>query len=161
MSPFGTILSDPRSIHQILSGALSGSSAAFGSLVGGEAKVIQQGILIKAQTDATEMVPATAMMTARLSAGRHAHAKLILEPGVCYTTVGFSAPGVFDYQLHMIASPPLPPQVLAQSVAGRPDPTLGAGGNCIRNPYTTPIEVTIDMHVRSGQGLVGAQTFQR
>ncbi len=161
VSPFGAILSDPRGLQGILAGALAGGSAAFGSMMGGEGKIIEQGIIIKARTDAQGMTATTQLMTARLGAGRHAHATFTLEPGRCYTVVGFSAPGVFDYQLHLIAAPPLPPQVLAQSPTGRPDPTLGHGTNCIRNPYGQPVVVTIDMHVRSGQGLVGAQPFHR
>ena len=161
VSPFGTILSDPNGLQGVLAGALAGGSAAFGAMVGGESKIIQQGILIKARTDARGMTPTTELMTARLTAGRHAHATFTLEPGRCYTVVGFSAPGVFDYQIHLIAAPPLPPQVLAQSAPGRPDPTLGMGQDCIRNPYGQPVVVTIDMHVRAGQGLVGAQPFHR
>ncbi len=161
MSPFGPLLSDPQAMQSIVSGALAGGAALAGAMLGGEGRVVEQGIQIKARTDAQGMVPAGPVVTARLGAEEHASAALLLEPGRCYTIIGFAAPGVFDYQLHLLSAPPMPPQLLAQSPAAAPHPTLGGGAACVRNPYATAVQVTIDLHVRRGQGLVAAQPYVR
>jgi hypothetical protein len=161
VAPLGAILSDPNTLQNIIAGALAGGAASLGALTGGELAPIEQGIRMKAQQDAKGMKPAGELLTARVSQDGHAQGTLTLQPGGCYTVVGFGGFGVFQYQINLITAPPMPPQVLAQSGTDRADPTVGANNQCIRNPYPLPMQVKVDMHVLKGQGLVGAQAYRK
>lgn len=157
----GTVLSDPQTLQNIIAGALAGTAANLGAVTGGELGPIEAGIKMKAQTDAKGMKPVGELMSAKLAQGGHAEASFTLEPGACYTIVGFGGFGVFQYQINVITAPPLPPQVLAQSTADRNDPTVGPNEQCVRNPFPLAMVVKVDMHVVRGQGLVGAQAYKK
>ncbi|MCA9591853.1 MAG: hypothetical protein KC776_01040 [Myxococcales bacterium] len=159
--PLGTVSGDPASLQNIIAGALSGGAATLGALTGGEMNIIEQGIKMKAQSDAKGMKSDGQLMSAKLQQDGHAQADLMLQPNKCYTIIGFGNPGVFRYQINLISSPPAPPQVLAQSGADSPAPTVGPNETCIKNPYPAPLQVKVDMHVVQGTGLVGAQVYSK
>ncbi|HVU03436.1 MAG TPA: hypothetical protein VHE30_16870 [Polyangiaceae bacterium] len=161
MQPLGAVLADPQTLQTILAGALSGGAAALGGLTGGEQGPIEQGIKMQAQTQAKGAHPEGQLLTGRLSPDGHAEGSLTMQPGACYTVIGFGGPGVFDYQLNLVTAPPVPPQVLAQSPAGGVAPVVGPNDQCIRSPYPLPMVVKIDMHLLKGQGLVGAQVYRK
>lgn len=157
----GSVGSDPNALQAIISGALAGGAATLGLLTGGETAQLEQGIKMKAQTDAKGKKADGQLMSAKLAQGGHAQADFTLQPGSCYTFIGFGNPGVFNYQINILTAPPMPPQVLAQSDADGVDPTVGPLEQCVKNPYPTPLAVKIDMHVIKGQGLVGAQAYKK
>lgn len=157
----GTVGSDPNALQAIIAGALSGGAATLGLLTGGETGQLEAGIKMKAGTDAKDKKADGQLMSAKLQQGGHAQADFTLQPGSCYTFIGFGNPGVFNYQINILTAPPMPPQVLAQSDADSVDPTVGPNEQCVKNPYPTPLAVKIDMHVLKGQGLVGAQAFKK
>ncbi len=157
----GTVGSDPNALQAIIAGALSGGAATLGLLTGGETAQLEQGIKMKAQTEAKGRKADGPLMSAKLAQGGHAQADFTLQPSSCYTFIGFGNPGVFNYQINILTAPPMPPQVLAQSDADSVDPTVGPNEQCVRNPYPTPMAVKIDMHVLKGQGLVGAQAYKK
>lgn len=159
--PLGAVGSDPNALQAIIAGALSGSAATLGLLTGGEMGPLEQGIKMKAAKDAKGMKAEGQLMTAKLQQDGHAQATITLQPGSCYTVIGFGQLGVFAYQINLLTAPPMPPQVLAQSQASSVDPTVGALPNCVKNPYPTPLNVIVDMHVTKGQGLVGAQVYRK
>jgi hypothetical protein len=161
VKPLGVVGSDPNALTNIIAGALAGASATIGALTGGENAILEQGIAMKARTDARNMRPEGQLISAKLAPDGHASAALTLEPNRCYTIVGFAGPGVFTYQINVLTAPPLPPQVLAQSKAEGADPTVGANEQCIKSPYPAAMPVKIDMHVMKGQGLVGARVYRR
>jgi hypothetical protein len=148
-------------VQNILAGALAGGTAVLGALADAEHAPIEQGISRQAEASAKGMRPDGPLMSARLSADGHAEGSLTLEPGACYTILGFGGAGVFDYQLHVVTSPPMPPQLLAQSMPGGVTPVVGAGEQCLRNPIPLPLVVKVDLHVVRGHGLVGAQVYRR
>ena len=161
MAPLGTLFSDPSVMQSILAGALAGGAAVLGGLVGGEQAPLQQGIQMQAQTQAKGMRPEGQLMTARLSTDGHAEGSLTLEPGSCYSIIGFGGPGTFDFQINLLTAPPMPPQVIAQSAAGSVAPVVGANEQCVRSPYPLPLVVKVDMHLLRGQGMVGAQVYKK
>lgn len=159
--PLGAILSDPNTLQNIIAGALAGTAASLSTLTGGEKAVLEQGIRMTAAAQAKGKRPEGQLLSAKLQQGAHAEATVSLQPGACYTVVGFGGPGVFGYQLNLITAPPLPPQVLAQSDVEGNDPVVGPGDQCIKNPYPLPMQVKVDMHLVKGQGLVGAQLYRK
>lgn len=161
VKPLGIVASDPNALTNIIAGALAGASATVGALTGGETAPLEQGIQMKAKTDAKNMRAEGQLISARLGPDGHASSPLTLEPNGCYAIVGFAGPGVFTYQINLLTAPPLPPQVLAQSKAEGIDPTVGANETCVKNPYPMPMAVKIDLHVLRGQGLVGARVYRR
>ena len=157
--PLGSIVGDKTALENLISVALAGGAATMGTLLGGEIVPLQEGIKMRAPTEAKGMKPTGELMSARLSTDGHAQARLSLAPGRCYTIVGFGGPGVFVYQINLMTSPPLAPQVLAQSAADGPHPTVGANDSCIKHQYPLPMQVQVDMHVARGQGMVAAQAY--
>lgn len=161
IQPLGAILADPNAMQGILAGALAGGAAALGSLTGGEQAPIEQGIKMQAGTQAKGKQPEGQLLSARLQQDGHAEGSLTMQPGTCYTVIGFGGLGVMDYQVNLVTAPPLPPQILAQSPAGGVAPVVGPGDQCIRSPYPLPLVVNVDMHLLRGQGLVGAQVYKK
>jgi hypothetical protein len=161
MAPLGAVLADPMALENILSGALAGGAAMLGGLTGGEQGPLEQGIKMQAQAQARGATPEGQLMTARLAGDAHAEGSLTLQPGSCYTVIGFGGPGVFDYQLNLMTAPPVPPQILAQSPTGSVTPVVGANDQCVRSPYPLPLLVKLDMHLLRGQGMVGAQVYKK
>jgi hypothetical protein len=161
VSPLGAILSDPNALQNIIAGALAGTAASMSAVTGGEQSLLEQGIRMQAQIVAKGMKAEGPLISAKLQSGGHADAGVSLRPGACYTVVGFGGPGVFQYQINLITTPPLPPQVLAQSDASGNSPSVGPNEQCIKNPYPLPMQLKVDMHVVKGQGLVGAQLFRK
>ncbi len=161
VTPLGAILSDPNALQNIIAGALAGTAASLSAVTGGEQSLLEQGIRMQAQTVAKGMKADGPLLSAKLQSGGHADASVSLRPGACYTVVGFGGPGVFQYQINLITTPPLPPQVLAQSDASGNSPSVGPNEQCIRNPYPLPMQLKVDMHLVKGQGLVGAQLFRK
>lgn len=156
----GPVTGDPTALQNLIAGALAGGVAALSGMTGGELGPIQAGINNKAKTAAVGMKPDGQLLSAKLAPGGHAEGSFTLQPGSCYTVIGFGGFGVFEYQLNLLSAPPMPPQVLAQSNVGV-DPVVGAGEQCIRNPTPAPMTVKIDMNVVRGQGLVGAQVYRK
>lgn len=161
VQPLGVVGSDPNALTNIIAGALAGAAASIGSLTGGEQATLEQGILMKAKSDAKNMQPEGQLISARLGPDGHASTTLTLEPNRCYTIIGFAGPGVFGYQINVLTAPPLPPQVLAQSKAEGNDPSVGPNTECVKSPYPVPMAVKIDLHVVKGQGLVGARVYRK
>lgn len=161
ITPLGTIFGDPRTLENIVTGTLAASAVVLAPLAGGENKPLEEGIRLRAGSQAPGMTPQGALMTARLSAGGHAATLVKLDAGACYTIVGFGGPGVVAYQINVLTAPPLPPQVLAQSAADAPHPIVGSGAQCLRHPYPLPMQVRIDLHVVRGQGLVAARAYKK
>ncbi len=159
VAPLGAIVGDPAALQNILSGALAGGAASLGGVSADQQ--VAAGIKMKAGTDAKGMQPDGPLMSAKLQQDGHAQATLTLQPNACYSVVGFAGFGVFRFQINLITAPPAPPQVLAQSAADSPAPTVGPNEKCIRNPYPTPMVVTVDMHVVQGQGSVAAQAYKK
>jgi hypothetical protein len=157
----GSIVGDKNTLENLISGALAGSAATMGTLLGGEVVPLQEGIKMRAPTEAKGMKPTGELMSARLGPDGHAQARLSLAPGRCYTIVGFGGPGVFVFQINLMTSPPLAPQVLAQSAADGPHPTVGSNESCIKHQYPLPMQVQVDMHVARGQGMVAAQAYMK
>jgi len=161
MAPLGAVFADPATLQSILAGALAGGTAALGALTGGQQAPIEQGIEMQASSQAKGMRPEGQLLSATLSADGHAEGSLTMQPGNCYTVIGFGAPGVFDYQISVTTTAPMPPQILAQSAATGGAPVVGANDQCVRNPYPLPFVVKIDLHLLRGQGMVGARVYVR
>lgn len=161
MPPLGAVFSDPNMMQSILAGALAGGAATLGALTGGEQPIMQAGIQQQAKTQARGMLPDGQMISGRLQQDGHAEATVVIQPGRCYTVIGFGAPGVFDFQINVMTAPPMPPQILAQSQAGGMTPVVGPNEQCFRNPYPLPLTVKVDLHLLKGTGLVGAQVYKK
>lgn len=157
----GNILADPQGLQNILAGALAAGAASLSPMTGGELAPIEQGIKMRVPNEAKGMKPDGQLMSAKLSPDGHAEGSFTIQPGGCYTVIGFGGMGVFEYQINVLTAPPMPPQVLAQSNAGGATPTVGPNDQCLRSPAGLPMPVKIDMHVVRGQGLVGAQVYKK
>lgn len=147
--------------NNVISGLLSAAAAQLGAFTGGALAPIAGGIQLKAGTDAKGMKPDGQMLSAQLTQGSHATAQITLEPGHCYSIVGFGGFGVMRYQINLATPPPAPPVVLASSKDTGIDPTLGPNEQCYRNPAPVAVPALVDMFLVQGQGMVGAQVYKK
>lgn len=150
-----TAPTDP--LQALIGGFLSATSSSLSAFTGGELGPIQGGIELRAKEDAKGMRPVGQLMSAKLQQGSHAEGDLLMEPGKCYTIVGFGGFGVSRFQINVIV--PVVNQVLAQSPDGSPAPTLGPKDQCLRTPAPAPMPVKVDLYLIQGQGMVGAQAY--
>ena len=161
VAPLGVVVSDPARAEDILAGALGGGVVTLGLPSGGDGEVIERRIDEAARTAARGMTPVGEVMFAQLTTDGHARGALTMQPGACYTVVGFGASGVLEFQVNVLTSPPIPPQILAQSVPADATAVVGGDDQCIRSRYATPFDVGIDLHVVRGQGAVGARVYAK
>jgi hypothetical protein len=156
-----TATADPNAnpMQALITGFMSAAQASLGAVTGGEIGPVQGGIQLKAKEDAKGMKPVGQLLSGKLQQGGHAQGDVTLQPNKCYTVVGFGGFGVTRYQINLIL--PVVNTVLAQSPDGGPAPTLGPNEQCYRNSSPVPVPAKVDMFLVAGQGIVGAQVYEK
>jgi hypothetical protein len=103
-----------------------------------------------------------APLTGNFQAGQCVEVQVTLNPGKCYTAVGFGSPGE-DVHLELAAALPsafpIPP--FAQDNTTGSTAVLGGGGNCVKWPGPVPMPVKLVLRVASGQGMAAAQLYEK
>jgi hypothetical protein len=83
-----------------------------------------------------------------------------IQSGKCYTIVGASIGGIVELDIQLVAqTAPLPPVVLAQDSTTGPTATLGAKGQCFRNPLPIGGPGKVILKATKGAGLAAAQVY--
>lgn len=160
-SPVGQLLQDPNALQQIITGMASAVGAQLGGMTGGELGPVKAGIEQNAKDNAKGMKPDGQLLSAKLSQGGHAEGTVTLQPGKCYSVVGFGSLGVMRYQINVAAAPPAPPAVMAQSRDDGVQPVVAPNELCLRSPSPVAMPVKIDLFLVQGTGMVGAQLYSK
>ncbi|HLV67041.1 MAG TPA: hypothetical protein VKY73_14575 [Polyangiaceae bacterium] len=96
--------------------------------------------------------------------GQTLEAQVQMNPGKCYTVVGVAAPTVQNLDIELVPLMPMPglasPVMAADQTQG-PTAVVGAAPNCFKwaLPVGGPMKVVV--RVSAGQGLAGAQVYEK
>jgi hypothetical protein len=105
------------------------------------------------------MIPSGVPLLAELSESQHAVGRWTLSPANCYAIVTAASDQVTSMQINVIAAPPRPPQLLAQSEIGA-KPSLGSG-ECLSSRSSLPLEILVDIYLIRGHGTVALQLYRK
>lgn len=108
--------------------------------------------------------PVGGVLAAQFQQGQCLEATITLSPGKCYSVVGAGLPTVQNLDLALVPSMALPgvPGVVAasdNSVGGTA--VIGEAPNCFKWALPVPGTMKLIVSVPSGQGLAGAQVFEK
>jgi hypothetical protein len=151
----GAIADEAAAREQIVAGALAGKEAHAREL----SRKLADRLATNARQAAKGMVPSGTPLSAELGAGEHAVGRWTLNPRHCYAIVAAASDEVSSMQINLIAAPPRPPQLLAQS---DPDaqPSLGST-TCLSSRSSSQLHILVDIHVIRGHGTVALQLYRR
>ena len=113
-----------------------------------------------ASTDAPGMKPDGSPFAGQFKEGDTLEQAINIQAGKCYTVIGASVAGIIELDIQLVAqTAPLPPVVLAQDSTTGPTATLGAKGQCFRNPLPIGGPGKVILKATKGAGLAGAQVY--
>jgi hypothetical protein len=135
-----------------------GSSLGLGTLPG---NVSEAGLAAQAAVYARGMTPEGALFKKVLGADQHESLTFTMQPGRCYTVLGFSPPGAVKHLMLSIMAPPFytAPMMTSSAaitnrpVVGHPQPT------CPLLPI--PVPYKLDIHAKSGTGEAVVQIYSK
>ena len=113
-----------------------------------------------ASTDAPGMKADGSPFAGQFKEGDTLEQAINIQAGKCYTVVAASVAGIVELDIQLVAqTAPLPPVVLAQDSTTGPTATLGAKGQCFRNPLPIGGPGKVILKATKGAGLAGAQVY--
>lgn len=161
-APLGSVVTtDPNQLAQIFAQAAQAGQAILqqpGAIAGDP---VELGIKALAIKHAQGESPEGAIAKANLQEGGHSEFMLPMQPGKCYTIVGFSPVGqVKNLDLHLLA-PPLYNFLAGQDVTDNNSPVIGSTPNAMCPVIPLPLTYKVDIFARTGSGAVGVQVFSK
>ena len=137
--------------------ATTASATPLPPLAGAAVTPVLSGM---ASTDAPGMKPDGSPFAGQFKEGDTLEQAINIQPGKCYTIVGASIGGIVELDIQLVAqTAPLPPMVLAQDSTTGPTATLGAKGQCFRNPLPIGGPGKVILKATKGAGLAAAQVY--
>jgi hypothetical protein len=161
-APLGSVVTtDPNQLAQIFAQAAQAGQAILqqpGAVAGDP---VELGIKASALKHAQGESPEGAIAKAQLSEGGHSEFMLPMQPGKCYTLIGFSPPGqIKNVDLHLLA-PPFYNFLAGQDITDNNSPVIGGTPNAMCPVIPMPITYKVDIFARTGSGNVGVQVFSK
>ncbi|MBI4954404.1 MAG: hypothetical protein HY908_20435 [Myxococcales bacterium] len=136
--------------------ASGGSATPIAPMVAG---VLQPAVTGLAMKDLPGMQPEGGAFAGQFGAGQTLEQPFTLQPGKCYGVIGVGM-GITELDVQIvIQQAPLPPYTAAQDSTTGPQATLGAGGQCFKNPLPIGAPAKVIMRATAGQGMALGQIF--
>jgi hypothetical protein len=157
-APLGSVYTtDPNQLGQLAAGAAAAASAWFGP--GGPGDPAVAALQAEAAKSAPGMSPEGEMAKGQLQEGGHIAFLVTMQPGRCYTIVGYGA-GLQDLDLNLLA-PPFYNLLAAQDGMNGPAAVIGKGKSpmCPALPIAVPYKV--DVFAQKGAGSVAVQVYSK
>jgi hypothetical protein len=155
------VTTDPNQLAQIFAQAAAAGQAMLqqpGAVVGDP---VELGIKALALKHAQGESPEGQIAKAQLQEGGHSEFMLPMQPGKCYTIIGFSPLGqVKNVDLHLLA-PPFYNFLAGQDVTDNNSPVIGGTPNAMCPVIPVPLTYKVDIFARTGSGNVGVQVFSK
>jgi hypothetical protein len=155
------LLTDPNQLAQLVQqslAALSPSMQGVGAIPGDP---MELGLRALGARLAPGMQPDGPMAKGTLREGDHLAFMTTLEPGRCYTIVGFSPPTqVANLDLNLFA-PPLYLALAGQDTTDDAAPSLGKENAPMCPIVPIALQYKVDVVARKGAGMVGVQVFSK
>jgi hypothetical protein len=89
--------------------------------------------------------------------------QIMLQPNKCYTAVGVGMPPIADLNVQFVAVTIIPGMapILATDQDAGPTAVLGKKPNCYKWALPLPLAVRVVVSAAGGQGVAGAQVFEK
>jgi hypothetical protein len=161
-APLGSVVTtDPNQLAAIFAQAAQAGQAMLqqpGAVLGDPVEIGIKALAIKhAQNES----PEGAIAKAQLQEGGHSEFMLPMQPGKCYTVIGFSPTGqVKNVDLHLLA-PPFYNVLAGQDVTDNNSPVIGSTPNPMCPIIPVALTYKVDIFARTGSGNVGVQIFSK
>jgi hypothetical protein len=161
-APLGTVVTtDPNQLAQIFQQAAAAGQAMLqqpGAIMGDP---VELGIKAAALTHAKGESPDGQMAKAQLAEGGHSEFLVPMQPGKCYTIIGFSPLGqVKNLDLNLLA-PPFYNVLAGQDGMTGNTAVIGSSPNPMCPFIPVPLTYKVDITAKSGAGAVGVQVYSK
>jgi hypothetical protein len=160
--PLGPVVTtDPNQLAQLFSQAAAAGQAMLQTPGAVPGDPVEAGIKIAAAKHAVGEQPQGQMAKGTLQEGGHQEFMVTMQPGNCYTIIGYSPPGqVKNVDLHLLA-PPFYNMLAGQDVTDNNTPTIGSTPNAMCPVIPVPLQYKVDITARTGSGAVGVQVYSK
>ena len=160
--PLGSVVTtDPSQLAAIFAQAAQAGQAMLQQPGQVPGDPVELGLAAAAATHAKGEQLQGQIAKASLQEGGHNEFMITMQPGSCYTIVGFSPPGqVKNVDLHLLA-PPLYNVLAGQDTTDNNMPVVGATPNPMCPIIPMPLTYKVDISARSGSGNVGVGIYTK
>jgi hypothetical protein len=161
-APLGQVVTtDPNQLAQIFAQAAAAGQAALQTPGAVPGDPVELGLKAAALKHAAGEQPQGQIAKGTLQEGGHLAFTVTMQPGTCYTIIGYSPPGqVKNLDLHLLA-PPFYNLMAGQDVTDNNVPTVGATPNPLCPVIPVALQYKVDIAARAGSGNVGVEVFAK
>jgi hypothetical protein len=124
-------------------------------------EALDQGLAANAARFAPDMQPEGWPAKPVLEQGGRAELAFIMQPGRCYTVVGFSPQGAVTNLDLLLLTAPLYAQPIAQDATTDGSPSIGAAPAPLCPDLPNPVQARLDIVATQGRGPVAVQLFSK
>jgi hypothetical protein len=160
--PLGSILTtDPNQLAAIFAQAAAAGSAMLQTPGQVPGDPVELGLAASAALHAKGMTMQGQIAKANLQEGGHNAFMVTMQPGTCYTIIGFSPPGqVKNVDLHLLA-PPFYNMLAGQDTTDNNQAFIGSTPNPMCPIIPLPLQYKVDIAARTGSGNVGVAVYTK
>jgi hypothetical protein len=155
------VTTDPNQLATLFAQAAAAGQAMLQTPGAVPGDPVELGIKAAAMKHAAGEQPVGQIAKGTLQEGGHQEFMVTMQPGSCYTIVGFSPPGqIKNVDLHLLA-PPFYNFLAGQDVTDNNVPTIGSTPSPMCPIIPVPLQYKVDITARTGSGNVGVQVFSK
>jgi hypothetical protein len=160
--PLGSVLTtDPNQLASIFASAAAAGQALLqppGQVPGDP---VELGLAAAAATHAKGEQIQGQIAKANLQEGGHNAFMVTMQPGTCYTIIGFSPAGqIKNVDLHLLA-PPFYNFLAGQDTTDNNSAVIGSTPNPMCPVIPLPLQYKVDIAARTGSGNVGVAVYSK
>jgi hypothetical protein len=108
--------------------------------------------------------PVGSAIAGNFQQGQTLEGQVQMNPGKCYTIIGVAAPTVQNLDIELVPVMPIPglasPVMAADQTQG-PTAVVGAAPNCFKWALQIGAPMKVVVRVSAGQGMAGAQVYEK
>jgi hypothetical protein len=160
--PLGSILTtDPNQLASIFASAAAAGQALLQQPGQVPGDPVELGLAAAAAMHAKGETLQGQIAKANLQEGGHNEFMVTMQPGTCYTIIGFSPPGqIKNVDLHLLA-PPFYNVLAGQDTTDNNSAFIGSSPNPMCPVIPLPLQYKVDITARSGSGNVGVGVYTK
>jgi hypothetical protein len=161
-APLGSVFTtDPNQLAQLFAQAAAAGQAMLQQPGQVPGDPVELGLAAAALVHAKGEQLQGQIAKATLQEGGHNEFMVTMQPGTCYTIIGFSPPGqVKNVDLHLLA-PPFYNVLAGQDTTDNNAAFIGSTPNPMCPVIPLPLQYKVDITARSGSGAVGVGVYTK
>jgi hypothetical protein len=161
-APLGSIVTtDPNQLASIFAAAAAAGQAMLSPTGQIPGDPVELGLAATAAKHAAGEQAQGQVAKANLQEGQHNSFMITMQPGTCYTIIGYSPPGqIKNVDLNLLA-PPFYNVMAGQDTTDNNAPVVGSTPHPMCPVVPLPLQYKVDIAARSGSGAVGVQIYSK